>query len=109
MQLQQAPRLPSIAKLAAPDTLLVIPSEVEESLDTMSNDRKSLEERAQMTDIERLRHSASHVLATAIFCHSEPRKSSGSRMERLGKPRHGQAGREAERAGASESNLSIYV
>src|SRR5438046_7725884 len=33
----------------------------------MSDDRKSLEERAQMTDIERLRHSASHVLATAIL------------------------------------------
>jgi threonyl-tRNA synthetase len=33
----------------------------------MNEDRKSLEERAQMTDIERLRHSASHVLATAIL------------------------------------------
>src|SRR5436305_11110415 len=33
----------------------------------MSDDRKSLEERAQMTEIERLRHSASHVLATAIL------------------------------------------
>ena len=33
----------------------------------MSDDRKSLEERAQMTDLERLRHSASHVLATAIL------------------------------------------
>src|SRR5206468_4530861 len=33
----------------------------------MSEERKSLEERAQMTDIERLRHSASHVLATAIL------------------------------------------
>jgi threonyl-tRNA synthetase len=30
-------------------------------------DRKTLEQRAQMTDIERLRHSASHVLATAIL------------------------------------------
>src|SRR5437773_1767251 len=37
------------------------------SLTRMSDDRKSLEERAQMTDIERLRHSASHVLATAIL------------------------------------------
>src|SRR5438552_9467440 len=37
------------------------------SLTRMSEDRKSLEERAQMTDIERLRHSASHVLATAIL------------------------------------------
>src|SRR5437773_11171308 len=45
----------------------VIPSRVEESLNTMSDDRKSLEERAQMTEIERLRHSASHVLATAIL------------------------------------------
>src|SRR5437867_6069570 len=33
----------------------------------MSEDRKTLEERAQRTDIERLRHSASHVLATAIL------------------------------------------
>src|SRR6266568_3686439 len=45
----------------------VIPSEVEESLNTMSDERKTLEERAQMTDLERLRHSASHVLATAIL------------------------------------------
>jgi threonyl-tRNA synthetase len=33
----------------------------------MSDERKTLDERAQMTDIERLRHSASHVLATAIL------------------------------------------
>jgi threonyl-tRNA synthetase len=33
----------------------------------MSEERKTLEERAQMTDLERLRHSASHVLATAIL------------------------------------------
>src|SRR5256886_8677191 len=33
----------------------------------MSDDRKTLEQRAMMTDIERLRHSASHVLATAIL------------------------------------------
>jgi threonyl-tRNA synthetase len=33
----------------------------------MNRDRKTLEQRAQMTDIERLRHSASHVLATAIL------------------------------------------
>src|SRR6266699_3487999 len=33
----------------------------------MSDERKSLEQRAAMTDIERLRHSASHVLATAIL------------------------------------------
>ena len=31
-----------------------------------SNDRKTLEERSQMSDIERLRHSTAHVLATAI-------------------------------------------
>ena len=30
------------------------------------NDRKTLEQRAQMSDIERLRHSTAHVLATAI-------------------------------------------
>src|SRR5207244_6875233 len=33
----------------------------------MNEDRKTLEERATMTDLERLRHSASHVLATAIL------------------------------------------
>jgi threonyl-tRNA synthetase len=33
----------------------------------MSDERKTLEERATMSDIERLRHSASHVLATAIL------------------------------------------
>ena len=33
----------------------------------MSDERKTLEQRAQMTDLERLRHSASHVLATAIL------------------------------------------
>jgi threonyl-tRNA synthetase len=33
----------------------------------MAEERKTLEQRAQMTDIERLRHSAAHVLATAIL------------------------------------------
>src|SRR6201997_1093649 len=33
----------------------------------MQENRKTLEQRAQMTDIERLRHSAAHVLATAIL------------------------------------------
>jgi threonyl-tRNA synthetase len=33
----------------------------------MQEERKDLEERTQMTDLERLRHSASHVLATAIL------------------------------------------
>ena len=33
----------------------------------MSTDRKTLEERAQMSDIERLRHSCAHVMATAIL------------------------------------------
>jgi threonyl-tRNA synthetase len=33
----------------------------------MSEERKTLEDRTQMTDLERLRHSASHVLATAIL------------------------------------------
>jgi threonyl-tRNA synthetase len=33
----------------------------------MSEERKTLEQRKQMTDLERLRHSASHVLATAIL------------------------------------------
>src|SRR4051794_40884997 len=33
----------------------------------MQADRKTLEQRHQMTDLERLRHSAAHVLATAIL------------------------------------------
>src|SRR5436853_167034 len=33
----------------------------------MSDERKTLEQRATMTDLQRLRHSASHVLATAIL------------------------------------------
>jgi threonyl-tRNA synthetase len=33
----------------------------------MSDERKTPEQREQMTDLERLRHSASHVLATAIL------------------------------------------
>src|SRR4030095_734326 len=33
----------------------------------MKKERKTLDERTQMTDLERLRHSASHVLATAIL------------------------------------------
>src|SRR5256712_12868230 len=32
-----------------------------------NDERKTLEQRAAMSDIERLRHSASHVLATAIL------------------------------------------
>src|SRR6266496_3872179 len=52
---------------------LLIPSECacparpEQSLNRMSDERKNLEQRTAMTDIERLRHSASHVLATAIL------------------------------------------
>ena len=33
----------------------------------MSQERKTLEERAQMSDLERLRHSCAHVMATAIL------------------------------------------
>src|SRR5881227_849387 len=33
----------------------------------MQEERKTLEQREQMTDLERLRHSASHILATAIL------------------------------------------
>ena len=33
----------------------------------MSTDRKTLDERQQMTDLERLRHSCAHVMATAIL------------------------------------------
>jgi hypothetical protein len=34
----------------------------------MNEERKTLEQREQMTDLERLRHSASRVLP---YCHSE--------------------------------------
>src|SRR6202022_2468845 len=44
------------------------PARTEESLTiSVNEDRKTPEMRGQMTDIERLRHSASHVLATAIL------------------------------------------
>ena len=33
----------------------------------MQDERKTLEQREQMTDLERLRHSASHVLAAEIL------------------------------------------
>ena len=33
----------------------------------MAEERKTLEQRQQMTELERLRHSAAHVLATAIL------------------------------------------
>src|SRR5881398_2108124 len=33
----------------------------------MQEERKTLDERQKMTDLQRLRHSASHVLATAIL------------------------------------------
>jgi len=33
----------------------------------MNEERKTPEQREQMTDLERLRHSTSHVLATAIL------------------------------------------
>lgn len=34
---------------------------------TIPDDRKTPDQRAQMTDLERLRHSAAHVFATAIL------------------------------------------
>jgi len=78
----------------------VIPSEVEESLNSMSEERKTLEQREHMTDIECLRHSASHVLA---FCHSEAQKPSESRMERWGnRDMDGRADTPSERARASQ-------
>ena len=36
-------------------------------LSLMSAERKTLEERAQMSDLERLRHSCAHIMATAIL------------------------------------------
>src|SRR5213082_282919 len=46
---------------------LVMSSVVETSLAIMSEERKTPEMRATMSDIERLRHSTAHVLATAIL------------------------------------------
>src|SRR5205823_3375375 len=49
---------------------LVIPSGAKRSRrisQFMVEERKTPEQRATMTDLERLRHSASHVLATAIL------------------------------------------
>src|SRR5215813_106290 len=33
----------------------------------MENERKTLDERARMTELERIRHSCAHVMATAIL------------------------------------------
>src|SRR6266567_6511614 len=44
------------------------PARTEEFLNTMSEERKTLEQRAAITDVDRRRHSPSHVLA---FCHVE--------------------------------------
>src|SRR4051812_27421670 len=46
---------------------VVMSSEVETSLTIMSEERKTPEMRTTMSDIDRLRHSAAHVLATAIL------------------------------------------
>src|SRR5208283_5632432 len=35
----------------------------------MENERKTLDDRQKMTDLERIRHSCAHVLATAILRH----------------------------------------
>ena len=32
----------------------------------MENERKNLDDRAKMTELERLRHSAAHIMANAI-------------------------------------------
>src|SRR3989442_15918941 len=42
--------------------VLSMPDENQES-----NERKTLDERAKMTELERIRHSCAHVLATAIL------------------------------------------
>ena len=52
----------------------------------MPEERKTLEQRAQMMDIERLRHSTAHVLATAISCH--PERSEGSLERPLNHTNH---------------------
>ena len=33
----------------------------------MENERKTLDDRAKMTELERIRHSCAHVMATAIL------------------------------------------
>ena len=38
-----------------------------ENANPVASERKTPEQRATMSDIERLRHSAAHVLATAVF------------------------------------------
>ena len=73
----------------------------------MKEERKTLERREQMTDLKRLRHSVSHVLAC---CHSEPTKA--LRVENGAvrvNPRHGQAGREAELSEALASQISQFM
>jgi threonyl-tRNA synthetase len=65
--LESRPYLVPARGFKPPQFPFVIPGEVEESLAAMADERKTLEQRAQMTDIERLRHSAAHVLATAIL------------------------------------------
>src|SRR6201982_3337545 len=48
----------------------------------MKEERKTLEQREQMTDLERLRHSAAHVLATAILkLWREPQFAAGPPVE----------------------------
>ncbi len=46
-------------------------NETTETANPVANERKTLEQRATMSDIERLRHSAAHVLASAMPCHPE--------------------------------------
>jgi hypothetical protein len=46
--------------------------------------------------------------AAVTTCHFD-RSEAEWRMERFGKPRHRRAGRKAERAGANESNLLLFI
>jgi hypothetical protein len=53
------------------------------------DERKTLEQRAQITDIERLRHSTAHVLVTAILCHPDPATAGeGSHKQALNHTNH---------------------
>jgi hypothetical protein len=67
----------------------------------MKEERKTLERREQMTDLKRLRHSVSHVLAC---CHSEP-----IRLTSLAQGKLREVACRAAALCEGWRNLSIYV
>ena len=66
----------------------------------MNEERKTFEQRTQMTDIERLRHSASHVLAFVISTPESFRGREWNGWEN--RDMDGRAERPSERARASQ-------